>query len=279
MCRYCVEYGDGTKWYLNPKNYTEKLHKGAPHWAGVVALGGVGKNTFELNIAAGADPAVPDVNYPDLVNMVLENVLNHAGQVVPLEDALKVVDLAKAPWVKMHCACRKYFGQEDINVCIYPSPVSDNAAKERPWEKDQELISKEQAKEHLKKTHDMGYIHSLWHGGVDTDGIPVWAICTCGYPDCMGVRARDVYGAMNGMRKGEYIAKIDKQKCQNGCGNTERKCMSYCHFGALRYSPSHKAVFVDTPQCFGCGMCRDFCPFGAVEFRDRSVYPALVDNW
>ena len=27
MCRYCAEHGDGQKWYLNPKNFTEEIIK------------------------------------------------------------------------------------------------------------------------------------------------------------------------------------------------------------------------------------------------------------
>ena len=25
MCRICVKYGDGKKWYLNPKNYSDEV--------------------------------------------------------------------------------------------------------------------------------------------------------------------------------------------------------------------------------------------------------------
>ena len=155
MCRYCVEYGDGKKWYLNPNNYTEELMKTPPHSEAVAALGGPDKNPFELSIASGADEAVPDVNYPDTVNMVLENMLNHAGQVVPIEDALKVVDLSfeqnnGEPWLVMHCACRKYFGQEPLEVCLFASPVAKTAGAARPWEKEQKRLNKEEVKEHIR---------------------------------------------------------------------------------------------------------------------------------
>ena len=107
MCRYCVEYGDGTKWYLNPRNYREELMKTPPHSEAVAALGGPDKNTFELSIASGADAAVPDVNYPDTVNLVLENMLNHAGQVVPIELQMRqrgafVIQIDVPGWEKRH---------------------------------------------------------------------------------------------------------------------------------------------------------------------------------
>jgi NAD-dependent dihydropyrimidine dehydrogenase PreA subunit len=283
MCRYCVEYGDGTKWYLNPKNYTSEVLTASPHAEAVAALGGAGKNTFEMNIAAGADGAVPDVNYPDLVNMVLENVLNHAGQVVPIEDALKVVDLSfdayDVPWLKQHCTCRKYFGLEPIEVCLYSSRIAETSGAGRPWETDQKRLDRNQVKEHLKQMSKARMVHSLWHGGVAQDGIPVLAICSCAYPDCMGIRAREVYGAMNAMRKGEYVARIRSERCAEGCGSQERQCMPWCHFGALRYSATHKHVFVVPQRCFGCGNCRNVCPHGAVEWMNRLDYPGLVDAW
>jgi len=283
MCRYCVEYGEGTKWYLNPKNYSASVLTATPHAEAIKALGGRGKNTFEMSIAAGADPAVPDVNYPDLVNMVLENVLNHAGQVVPLEDALKVVDLTfdqyNVPWVKTHCTCRKYFGQKPIEVCLYTGRIADTYGAERPWEVEQKRLGKEEVKDHLRQMSKARYVHSLWHGGVNTDGVPVLAICTCAYPDCMGIRAREVYGAMNAMRKGEYVARIKPGKCSEGCGKTDRACMDFCQFGALRYSVVNEHVVVVPEVCFGCGNCRNICPYGAVEWHNRTDYPALVDTW
>jgi len=283
MCRYCVEYGEGTKWYLNPKNYAADVMTVTPHKEAIAALGGRGKNTFEMNIAAGADGAVPDTNYPDLVNMVLENVLNHAGQVVPIEDALKVIDLTfdqyDHPWLKQHCTCRKYFGQKPLECCLYTGRIADTSSEERPWEHDHKKLNREQVKDHLRHMSKARMVHALWHGGVQTDGIPVLAICSCAYPDCMGIRAREVYEAMNGMRKGEYVARIKPNKCQEGCGKTERQCMPFCHFGALRYSVIAEHVFTVPQRCFGCGNCRNICPYGAVEWHERSYFPALVDAW
>lgn len=283
MCRYCVEYGEGTKWYLNPRNFSADVVTAPPHDLALKALGGRGKNTLELGIAEGADPAVPDVNYPDTVNMVLENMLNHAGQVVPIEDALKIVDLTfeqyDHPWLRQHCTCRKYFGQKPIQVCLYTSRVADTSSEERPWETDHEKLSKEEVKDHLRQMSKARFVHTIWHGGVHKDGIPVLAVCSCAYPDCMGIRAREVYGAMNGMRKGEYVARIRPEKCRGGCGKTQRECMTFCHFGALRYSATHEHVFVVPEKCFGCGNCRNLCPHGAIEWNERSLYPSLVDTW
>ena len=28
MCRHCVKWGEGTKWYLNPRNYSDEMIHG-----------------------------------------------------------------------------------------------------------------------------------------------------------------------------------------------------------------------------------------------------------
>lgn len=283
MCRYCVEYGDGNKWYLNPKTYNPELYKAPLHKDGIEMLGGPGKNTFELAmLGAGIDTLITDVNYVEATDMALENQVGHGAQVVPLEDALKVVDLYfeqyDHPWLRMHCACRKFFGAEPLETCLYAGAIADGW-ESRPWYKDQTLLSKEEVKDHLRKMSEKGYVHSLWHIGVAQDGLGLGAICNCSYPECMGIRGRRVYNSMNCMRKGEYVSKIDPEKCRNGCGTTDRTCLSYCQFGALSYNSLQEHVFVTPQACFGCGTCRNKCPYDAVEFHERSDYPALVDVW
>jgi len=92
MCRYCVEYGDGNKWYLNPKNYTAELSEAPPHAEAIAALGGAGKNTFEMNIAAGADP----VEAASLANHAAGLVVAKVGTASVTADEL-VSDLARWP--------------------------------------------------------------------------------------------------------------------------------------------------------------------------------------
>jgi hypothetical protein len=59
MCRYCVEYGNGTKWYLNPKNYTADIMTATPHeeWTATeVVIEGTGNDPdFARGVLMEAD--------------------------------------------------------------------------------------------------------------------------------------------------------------------------------------------------------------------------------
>jgi hypothetical protein len=74
MCRYCVEYGKGTKWYLNPDNYNPELYEKPGHAVSFNMLCGADKNTFELGAARDLEPLLPDYNFPGEFNVALATV-------------------------------------------------------------------------------------------------------------------------------------------------------------------------------------------------------------
>ena len=139
MCRWCVEYGNGNKWYLNPDNYNQHLYEA--HDDIVHKFTGAEKNTVEHGIADGFD-VFADRFDMGIVSMFTES--HHAGQVVPIEDALKVVDMAADSlgnrFLLMHCSCRRYFGLDEALQCLWFEPAVDYSLKERPWETDSIVI-------------------------------------------------------------------------------------------------------------------------------------------
>ncbi len=278
MCKYCVEYGNGTKWYLNPDNYRDELYQAEGHENTVRMLGGADKNTFEVGAMGQTDIMLPDLNYANTLSMALENMTAHGGQVVPLEDALKIIDLCQEPFVLMHCACRRYFGRPDVLRCLFFWPVANTALKERPWETDTKLLTREEAKAFERECDRTGFLHSIWHAGVNSDGIPAIVMCHCTSTDCIPTKFRLSYGIMNSQRKGEYVSVVDPIKCKQGCKDNPL-CMKRCQFGAMRYNPVDRVLYIDPQACFGCGLCRAACPQGAIKLADRTSFPSLVDNW
>lgn len=279
MCRYCVEYGNGTKWYLNPDNYNPELFQATGHNTSWDMLSGVHKNNFEVGAFADAEDNLPDYNFSADFNVALEKITQHQGQVLPLEDALKVIDMTPGDrFLLMHCACRRYFGHKDILSCLFFDPVVDRALEQRPWETDSKILNREEAREFEKKMDRLGLVHSLWDAGVDTDGKPPIVMCHCLETDCMPTRLRGHFGITNAQRKGEYVSAIDRKKCADGCKNAPA-CLPRCPFGAMRYSPLEKVASVNVSHCFGCGLCRSVCPTSAIRLVDRTTYPALVDVW
>ncbi len=280
MCRYCVEYGNGTKWYLNPENYRKELFEKPGHSNAFFMLSGAGKDMFEVAGIGGLDELFPDYNSMEDVNVAMGVVSQHQGQVVPLEDAIKIIELVPDDrFLLMHCNCRRHFGHKDVYSCLFFfDVVVDRALKERPWETDAKVLTKKEAIEFEKEMDKKGFIHSIWDSGVDSDGKPPIVMCHCLETDCMPTRLRAHFGITNAQRKGEYVAKVDRKLCSEGC-NSFPACMPRCPFGAMRRSPTDNITSINIMQCFGCGLCRSVCPTNAITLRPRTDYPALVDVW
>ncbi|MHA1276945.1 MAG: hypothetical protein ACTSQI_03435 [Candidatus Helarchaeota archaeon] len=275
MCQYCAQYGDGHKWYLNPKNFSEEvLQSHRVQTAGIIKmLGGPEKMDFELGAAQSIDSLVPDLHDHANLEKINELVADklHGGQVIPLEDAFKVVDLTKGILL-IPCYCRKYFAGIEKMACMFLYPVSEMVPVTRPWEKS-ERLTKKIAKSYLREFDKLGYVHSVYWAPLP---VPI-VICNCEYPYCIGLKSRINYGVMNTARKSEYICVVDPDKC-DGCEG-EPKCLKRCVFGAIKYAPSEQRVIVSPTDCFGCGLCRAACDRTAMQLIDRAQFVALKDEF
>ena len=66
--------------------------------------------------------------------------------------------------------------------------------------------------------------------------------------------------------KGNKIASIKTDVCI-GCG----MCRNYCEFGAIsksKYDSEERVFAVNEMLCEGCGLCLRMCPFKAIEWKD-----------
>ena len=75
---------------------------------------------FEEGNGIVIDAAVPDLTDRDAIKMMddITAEFGHGGQVVPLEDALKIVDLHRGGTLAQLCYCRKYYGAIDKYSCL-----------------------------------------------------------------------------------------------------------------------------------------------------------------
>ena len=284
MCDFCKRFGKGLKWYLNPENYSketlksERVQRDMMDVIGfegsmVDILAGPSRQSFEEGLAAMVDTSVPDIRDQESIqnlSLILEG--SHGGQVIPLEDAKKIVNLAREPIMVQECYCRKYFGGGSKFSCIWFYPVSEEAGAKRPWEEHRKL-SKEKAKKLLEELDEEGCYHSIYWAPVP---YPI-VICNCDPLFCISYKGRMAYGVQKAVLKGEYVSVVSHQKC-DGCGGFP-KCLTRCPFGAMRFSPLAKKVFVDVQKCFGCGLCRAVCPTGAIKLADRTSIPTVMEVW
>ena len=124
MCEFCTKHGEGKKWYLQMKNYTdEMLHQELTplqketvntqtrlqwthrFWRGFIAPAFKGKSDIPKNeVFASKTPA--------------GDKLEHFGQVLPIEDVEQVIDMVDTI-TRMPCGCRYIStGKTDKRYCF-----------------------------------------------------------------------------------------------------------------------------------------------------------------
>lgn len=272
LCEFCIKHGEGKKWYENMQNYSDHLFHLDGREDYVVR--------FLENFEAGhvrpftmfdrLRTRMPAV-YRFVRQIVHHRVKrNHFGQVVPLEDALRIVDMVDSICA-LPCVCRSNtLGRKEYRYCLAVGVDFTKKLGVYPdYASGLEVLSKEQARERLKKLDKQGTVHTIW-----TFKTPfIGAICNCDR-DCLAYRLQVVGDYVKVYFKAEYVAQIDWDAC-NGC----RRCMQYCQFGAVEYSTSLKRCYVNQSKCYGCGLCRVPCPQAAVTLRPRGELPGVRDWW
>ncbi|MEW6034706.1 MAG: hypothetical protein AB1603_07625, partial [Chloroflexota bacterium] len=156
MCKFCLEHGEGKKWYLQSKNYARELfnEERQQFMKGLMVdyeksvaglLGPIARGLVE-------DPATTRSKTIPETEAVLEKI--HHGQVVLTEEAEQMFDLA-THIARMQCACRSLMQGKNLRYCYgFASWKSDilpgGFLKPYPDYADMELLTPEQAKKEVK---------------------------------------------------------------------------------------------------------------------------------
>jgi len=273
MCDICEKHTKHkhVRWYLDPDSYSDELLKDPEREKVVLRITGYNLEWFifdtgwKLRLLNKLPWPLKNL-LKGYVNKVAYKI--HAGQVVPLEDALQIAELAHNH-VIIPCYCRRLLGDKEELTCLNFGMVKYLWPKYRPDDRVQEL-TKEEAKELLKEWDEKGYIHAVFWAKTPY----VIAICNCEKRYCTALKNRLVYGIENAYKKSHYIAVVDEEICDGCDGRPE--CVMRCQFGAIRYDPSAKVVKIDPYLCFGCGLCRNACEKGAIKLVEREKFPIPV---
>jgi len=276
MCVWCERYAEGyERWYFNPANYARKLYKirkeealetkPNPVVAGGMAL--IDRGFVEVFDRKDHE-AVAKMRHD--VEQLAWTV--HFGQVVTLEDVLKVVDIIY-PIALITCACRRSMlglPDEENFTCMGMGP---GMYKWERWPDNYrggiQFLSPDEAKDVITKMNKRGLVQTLF-----TFGTPyIGGICNCDYPDCSAIRTTVDYGIQS-LWKGHHVARVDNELC-NGCAS----CIHRCQFKALSFSATQNKAYIDLSQCFGCGLCATECPQDAITMVERTSMPALANVW
>ena len=282
MCEFCTKHGEGKQWYLQMKNYAEELLHAElsadqqaivnastrlewhnRFWEGFVLPAVDGKKH-------GNPFSAPPSAHPTEDELVAQSQVEHFGQVLPIEDVEKVIDMVDSI-TRMPCGCRFLTtGKTDKRYCFgfgidrtgllgqFPDAASSL-----------EVLDKAEAKRIFRQYDEEGLMHSIW-----TAVTPYAAgLCNCDH-DCGAYRGTIERRGAPDFFRAEYICRVDWDAC-TGC----KSCMSQCQFGAQFYSSALEKVYIDPRRCYGCGVCRATCPSGAIELLPRQASPEAADIW
>ena len=275
MCEFCKEHGEGKKWYLQAKNYSQELWNEERKLMVADFFEKYEERAVTRNIAQeqlrAADPEAVTARLPTVIE---EQKKTHWGQVVPLEEIEQILDMA-VNIIRLPCGCRSTtLGLYDARYCFglttFRGGWTDTLLEYPDYSDDMEVLTNEGAKKAIQKLDRNGLVHTVW-----TFITPyIGAICNCTATDCLAMKGRLLRGVAFPFFKAEHVATIDWESC-NGC----KDCLKNCQFGAISYSPSVQKCYIDQFQCYGCGVCRALCNRDAITLRDRNAIPVLAEEW
>ncbi|MBS1252106.1 MAG: NAD(P)H-quinone oxidoreductase subunit I, chloroplastic [Anaerolineales bacterium] len=192
--------------------------------------------------------------------LAAENALPN-DTVLLLSEVEEMLDAA-THIVVQPCDCRRLGQNCDLPVeaCIW----LDDGAREALDRGYGRRLTREEAKELVRWADKRGLMHtadSEWQ----TRGLH--AICNCCACDCYPFRAAQELGSKGAWPKSHYVAAHDRALCDL-CG----ACVKRCHFEAFYHDGStvdvagklKENVLLDPEKCWGCGLCANTCPEGAI---------------
>lgn len=280
MCEFCLKHGEGRKWYLEAKNYSDDLMSDVERRRMITEFFEQPLDASKLSEKAQRLQTAPKFVRDILVYLMTRKQKKiHYGQVVPIEDVEKIFALTNSI-VRVACYCRYSTVGKEKRYCygISMSPegglaeiisgLSDNFLT-GPNTGGLEKLTREEALEAFRKHECEGLCHTIW-----TFQTPfIGGICNCDRSDCWAMRFT-MSQRMPVMFRAEYVGEIQADVC-NGC----RECLRQCQFGALTWSASNKKAVIDQRWCYGCGVCRAVCKPKAITLVDRAQCPAAAALW
>lgn len=281
MCEFCLMHGEGEKWYLQAKNYSDDL------------LNDIHRRRLIEEFFSNPEALARDIQRmdqlekaPSFIRGMISRLItrrmkkHHFGQVVPIEEIEQIFGFVNSI-VRVACMCRHITLGEEKRYCYGVSLAPDGGKLAEilrgldksflsgPNTVGFETLTKDEAISAFRSHEQDGLCHTVW-----TFQAPFIAgVCNCDRSDCLAMRAT-VTHEIPVMFRAEYVADINPDEC-TGC----RECMRVCQFGAISYSASNKKAVIDQRRCYGCGICRSACKRNVIRLKDRTKIPIAANLW
>lgn len=283
MCEFCFTHSESTAkyWFKQARFFAREMYHRRRADSQHRATHGAGLEAQVQGLALDAMQAKnlkPD-KYPEIVaqlNKLTRDI--HSGQVITLDDAETMIDLA-SPIAFIACDCRRakygYIERDRSRMTCLGLGIGMFRYEQLPgrYVAGAEFVSDKEAKEWLQEWNKKGLVHTLMTFGLRNGAPYIGGLCNCSYADCLSISWRLDYGIKQ-LLKGERVASLNPEKC-NGCFT----CITRCQFGALTADVRREKVHVDMTKCFGCGLCVTGCKRGAMDLVDKRQFNVLKYDW
>jgi ferredoxin len=280
VCNFCVQHGDGKRWYLNAANYARDLQADLARRGFLVDFVQGFEKTRRTTLAGLRALRYVPRPIADAARrkVTASQVDDHFGQPVPIEECEKILSLATNV-TRLPCVCRGAMkpGSNAASCCLVVTvnPHDDVVADAfrgyagGPEAEGFEKLTKEQALAYLRIAEEAGLCHTAW-----TFKTPfIAAICNCDLPSgCLAMRLQLREG-VRVMWKGEDVIQRDEERCTH-CA----RCLPMCPFGAITDGP-RGTIAVSAAACWGCGTCRASCGEAALSLAPRAALPAFAADF
>jgi NAD-dependent dihydropyrimidine dehydrogenase PreA subunit len=280
MCQFCVQHGDGEKWYLNAANYVADLESDLDRRGFIIDFvqdfdARRSRSLTWLRQLEKSGPRVLEATVKNRAHKSMKE--NHYGQPVPIEECDRIFDFATSI-VRLPCICRTYAGKAERGLCLAVTAMPMDDVLDEAFEGFEmgpdisklEHLTKDQAMELLSACEHEGLMHSVW-----TFHTPfIGAICNCDLESgCMAMTITLTHDTQL-MWRGESVAALDGETCTN-CGD----CVERCPFDAISARSNGTPVTLRQEDCWGCGVCRSACSTGSIALEPREHVPAVAGVW
>ena len=176
-------------------------------------------------------------------------------KVLHLDQAIGYLENAEHIY-RLNCLCRSIIKNCDAptDTCIAWDSAKGLLNEDLYKHAGTREITKEEAIETLKMSHDAGLVHMAYAMRDDE----VNRICSCCSTCCAVFTSVLKYKMFPDLISSDYISVTDMDACAS-CGT----CVDRCHFGAREMTDD--GLHVNDDLCYGCGLCVSTCPEGAIS--------------
>jgi ferredoxin len=193
-----------------------------------------------------------------------EKIAQTVDLVIPSKIIEKFIDEAKYLWIMNFCLCR------EANKCEnYSSEIGCLFLGEAVQKIDPDfgrLVTRQEAKEHIKKCANAGLVHLIGKNKIDTQWLDVrpgeklLTICNCCECCCLWKMLPNLPGKISRIVTKIPGIRIDVLDNCSGCGICADKV---CFVNAI--SMKNNLTVIDQELCRGCARCIEVCPENAIK--------------